>query len=80
MLAEWHEHRAGDLDRAAGNAETALWRNGCQRRAAFHRMSGDYLRALHADLVELRKVVLPEQEPEMMPSRLLPEAARADGE
>jgi len=54
VLAEWHERRAFEQDRFASNAETDLWRTGCERRASFHRMIGDYLRALHVDLLKLR--------------------------
>src|SRR5215467_383725 len=79
VLAKWHECRADDLLRAAANAETHLWRSGCERRAAFHRMSGDYLRELHAALLELRRGgpqeerESEEEEPEiLLPSFLRP--------
>jgi hypothetical protein len=54
VLAEWHERRALEQDRFASNAGTDLWRTGCERRASFHRMIGDYLRALHCDLLKSR--------------------------
>jgi hypothetical protein len=53
VLADWHERRALEQDRFASNAETDLWRTGCERRARFHRMIGEYLRALHVDVLNL---------------------------
>src|SRR5262249_11932470 len=57
-IAQWHERRALDHDRLASNAETTLWRAGCERRASFHRVIGAYLRALHSNLLTLREIVL----------------------
>lgn len=49
-IAAWHDQRAEDLDRCAYNAETANWREACQRRATFHRTAGRYLRAVYAEM------------------------------
>jgi len=57
-IAEWHERRALDHVRFARNAETSLWRTSCERRVSFHRTIGDYLRAIHINLLKMPEIVL----------------------
>src|SRR5262249_4057476 len=57
-IAEWHERRALDHVRFARNSEPSLWLASCERRVYFHRMIGDYLRALHINLLRMPEIVL----------------------
>lgn len=85
ILAEWHDARAVDQERFALNADTEVWRTGCERRAGFHRMIADYLRNLHARISQLEDLPASDQEivlPCFLPNRKLldrafPELAEA---